>query len=423
MTDGVGRRTGEQLPLFSFFGRPVGRPAWEVWGLFAYAIPLAPIAVVFAAARERRAAAWVLAAWCGIFGGLALVQRRYGNDLGPAVAVAFAVALAAVARRAAPGLRIRSSLALLLACGIGLAMLAIPVWGHYRPMARSSLKALRGDFDGYDRATATVGGTLTRFMERVREASPETSGYFDVSDLPEYGIVANANLGHALQNVAHRPTPTDPFWAFIGRENWDRSFELLGSDSEERALELAGQLQARYVVTMSNSHPATLEGWLHHRDGLAFRDWPASQRFRLVTEADAGGVPLGLFRRKDRRTASDRAARPYKLFEIVDGAVVEARAEPGAEVWLTLALESPSGRSIRYEVRAVANSDGRARLRVPYATGESGDGIRVVAPDPYRVRVADCTIAVPVTNAQVYAGAVIAVSAGAAACGGSPPDA
>jgi dolichyl-diphosphooligosaccharide--protein glycosyltransferase len=270
----------------------------------------------------------------------------------------------------------------------------------------------------------TVGGTLTRFMERVREASPETSGYFDVSDLPEYGIVANANLGHAIQNVAHRPTPTDPFWAFIGKQNWDRSFELLGADSEARALELAEELRARYVVTMSSSDPTTLEGWLHHGDGLAFRDWPASQRLRLATEADIGGVPLtGLFRRKGGRTASDRTTPPYKLFEIVDGAVVEARVEPGAEVRLTLALESPAGRSIHYRASAVANSEGLARLRVPYATGESGDGIRVVAPGPYRLRVAECTIAVPVTGAQVRTGAVVAVSANADACSGSPPDA
>jgi hypothetical protein len=418
MTDEVGRKTGEQLPLFAFFGRPVGRPAWEIWGLFAYLIPLAPIAVVLVAAREKRAAAWALAAWCGFFGGLALVQRRYGNDLGPAVAVAFGFAIAAVARRAAAGFRI-PSLTPLIACGIGLAMLAIPVWGGYRPMARSSIRALRGDFDGHDRATATVGGTLTRFMERVREVSPETSGYFDVSDLPEYGIVANANLGHALQNVAHRPTPTDPFWAFIGRENWDRSFALLGAGSEARALELAVQLRAGYVVTMSHADPTTLEGWLHHGDGLAWRNWPVSQRFRLVTEADPGGVPLtGLFRREGR-PGFDRTRVPYKLFEIVAGAVVEARAEPGAEVSLTLAVESASGRSLDYEAKAVANSSGLARLRVPYATDEFGDEIRVVAPGRYQLRIADCTIAVPVSDAEVRTGAVVVVSASADACGGA----
>jgi hypothetical protein len=170
---------------------------------------------------------------------------------------------------------------------------------------------------------------------------------------------------------------------------------------------------------MSSATPTTLEGWLHHGDGLAFRDWPASQRLRLVAEADPGGVPLmGLFRRKGR-PRFDRTLVPYKLFEIVDGAVVEARAEPGTEVSLTLALESASGRRLDYEAKAVASSSGIARLRVPYATDESRDGIRVVAPGRYRVRVADCTIAVPVSDAQVRAGAVVVVSASADACGGS----
>ena len=429
MTDGVGRRTGEQLPLFSLFGRRPGRPAWEIWGLFAYVIALAPVALVLSAPRDRRPAAWVLAAWCTVFGGLALVQRRYGNDLGPAVAVAFAVTLAELSRRAASKFQSRACLAPVLACGIGLVMLAPPVWGQYRRLALNSVKALRGGNDGYDRASVTVAGTLTRFMQLVRRASPETSGYFNVRDLPEYGIVAHANLGHSLQNIARRPTPTDPFWAFIGRENWNRSFQLLEADSEARALELALQLRARYVVTMSSSDPRTLEGWLHHRDGLAARGWAASQHFRLIAEADAGGVPLvGLFQRKGRRrSALARNTIPYKLFEIVNAAVLEVSAEPGAEVQLRLSLESPTGRSLRYQARAVAGPEGLARLRVPYSTDgaadEPADGIRVFASDLYQVRVADCTVAVPVTDGQVRTGAVIVVPANADACRNSPPDA
>jgi len=301
-------------------------------------------------------------------------------------------------------------------------ILAPPIAKNYWPLARHSLRALLHGDEGRDRMTDTVAGTLTRFMERVRRASPETAGYFDVRQVPEYGIVAHANLGHALQNVARRPTPADPFWAFIGRENWDRSFRLLGADSEDRAIELAAQLRARYVVTMSSSDPTTLEGWLHHDDGLAARGWPASGHFRLVTEADAGGVPFeGLFRRTGRRTAFDRTTPPYKLFEIVDGASLEARTEPGATVEVELSIESPSGREIQYRATASSDAEGHARLRVPYATDLPPDRVRAFARGPYRLRVADCSVAVPVTDAQVRSGAVIPVAVGTDACPGSAP--
>ena len=74
MSDGVGLNTGEQLPLFSIFGRDAVRPVWEVWGLLGYAIPLLPFVVAWAAPRERRGPALVVAGWCAWFGALALVQ-------------------------------------------------------------------------------------------------------------------------------------------------------------------------------------------------------------------------------------------------------------------------------------------------------------------------------------------------------------
>ena len=53
---------------------------------------------------------------------------------------------------------------------------------------------------------------------------------------------------YPLVQRARRPTPADPFWAFIGQESWDRSRALLSAESEERALELSEALGARYVV-------------------------------------------------------------------------------------------------------------------------------------------------------------------------------
>ena len=181
MTDAVGSRTGEQLPLFSVLGRPSGRPAWEVWGFLAYLLPLAPVGAVLGARRERRAAAWVVAGWSALFGVLAIVQRRYGNDLGAAAAVGFALLLAWTAPRLAARAGLRPAL---VACVLGLLALAPPLLGPLRQQAGSSVRALRGEYRAANRALSTIAGTLTRFLQIVERVTPTTSGYTSTSELP-----------------------------------------------------------------------------------------------------------------------------------------------------------------------------------------------------------------------------------------------
>ena len=410
MSDGVGLRTGEQLPLFAIFGRATGRPVWQVWGLFGYLIPVLPFAVLWACPKETRAIGWVVAAWCFWFGALALVQRRYGNDLGPAAAVGFAIVIAAVGRRLAAWAG-GSRLAVVSACvGIGLVLLAPPIALQMAPRLGSALRVWRGELAGRDRALLTVAGSLTRFMQRVRRVTPETSGSFDIRQAPEYGVVAHANLGHAIQNVARRPTPTDPFWAFIGLENWNAAFQLLGASSESRAVALARQLKARYVITFSSADPDTVEGWLHHADGTAVVRFPASENFRLVAEGPERGVHFARSFQLSGQRVTGPATLPYKLFERVEGAMLEVRATEGEVVIVTLRLASPSGRRIDYESNATAGADGVARLRVPYATGPPLHEEAVASEGPYRVRIGDEVHAVAVSEADVQEGRVVVLS-------------
>lgn len=387
MSDGVGQRTGEQLPLFAVFGRVTGRPVWEVWGLLGYAIPVLPFAVLWACPKEKRALGWVVAGWCLWFGGLALVQRRYGNDLAPAAAVGFALVIAAVGRRVGAALG-GSRLAVVSACtAIGLVLLAPPIAVQTWPRLGNGFRVWRGDLAGRDPALLSVAGSLTRFMQLVRRVTPETSGYFDPAVAPEYGVVADPNLGHAIQNVARRPTPTDPFWAFIGEENWDAAFRLLAASSEAEAVALARKLSARYVITTSSASPETFEGWLHHADGTRSGAWPASEHFRLVAEGPLGGVHFARsFQVQEGRRVTGPGTPPYKLFERVEGAVLEVLAAAGEEVIVTLRLATPGGRRIDYEAKGTAGSDGVARMRVPYATGTPESEEAVATEGPYRVR-------------------------------------
>jgi dolichyl-diphosphooligosaccharide--protein glycosyltransferase len=392
MGDGVGARTAEQFPLFSMFGRRAGGNALHVWGYFAYLLPLAPLGPwLFARRPECRAQALAIGAWALFLGALAFSQRRYGNDAAAAVAISLALWGAAVVRLLRARLRLRDSLAAALVAAFALALFAPPITDLYTPWARRSYAKLSG-VPGYDRAPLpTAAWSLHRFARSVRAVTPETSAYLaDPSEsgvAPEYGVVSHANLGHALQWVARRPTPTDPFWAYIGPQNWERAFGLLAARSEARALELAAELRARFVVTVPGGNPGTLTERLHEGDGLRDKGTPRLARFRLVTEGPKDGVPLAAI--FDHSPASTSSI-PYKLFEIVKGAVLVVSASPGSLVEASVGLVTPAQRTLRYVARAKAGEDGRARLRVPYsnaAPSGSDDALRVRVDRRWRVRV------------------------------------
>jgi hypothetical protein len=145
------------------------------------------------------------------------------------------------------------------------------------------------------------------------------------------------------------------------------------------------------------------------------------RHFRLVTEGPAGGRPLGdLF-------GFPRPADvvPYKLFEIVPGAVLEVRGAPGAPVLASVEVRTPTGRRFEYEAQASVADDGVARLRVPYATAASATPTRALG--PWRVAVDGAEFAVDVSEADVLEGRSVPVSArgprepAATSSAGEPP--
>jgi len=412
MTDHAGAVTGEQSPLFALFGRQPGSPAVLAWGYLAYLIPLAPLATLAWLCRRdleegARPGLVVLAGWGAYFGLLALLQRRYGNDFGPVSALLFALAawggsrwlLGRLRSSAAASAAVPAIAALLL---VGL--LVVPIRRVYAPRAVSSWAALSQPGWPGEAAHQSVAATLTRFMREVRQVTPPTSGYLEDGPIPEYGIIAHANIGHALQYGARQATATDPFWEYIGPENWERSFAFLAARDEDRALELAAALRARFIVTMPDAEPGTVVSRLHHSEGSHDGALPALGRFRLVTEAPVGGRSIGeIFSPQPPGTV------PYRLFEIVPGAELEVRAAPGSDVVATLSLLTDGGRKRVYRNAERAGADGRARLVLPYATERV---YPTRARGPYRVRVAGEDHALHVSDAQVRAGERIVLDLG-----------
>jgi hypothetical protein len=113
---------------------------------------------------------------------------------------------------------------------------------------------------------------------------------------------------------------------------------------------------------------ASIFAALQQFDGSAFRVagdggrvWtPAAERHRLVYEWIA-------------RPTNPESQYRFKVFEVVAGARIVGRAEPGEEVRAQLRFETRQGRRGLYHARTVVPEDGVYSLRVPFANGPADD--------------------------------------------------
>jgi hypothetical protein len=238
----------------------------------------------------------------------------------------------------------------------------------------------------------------------VRHATPETSGWLDARGFPEYGVLNSSSIGHALHYVARRASASDGLLDSLDPENFAAAERFFEVRSEAAALAIAERLRARYVITMffPGKQPHAVATRLHRHDGVG--PGRRLRRFRLVTEGPTGGRPLGdLF-------GFPRPADvvPYKLFEIVPGALLEVQGRPGTPVLASLEIGTPSGRRFAYTAQASVAADGLARLRVPYATARTTPAHALGL---WRVEVGGEVRRVDVSEADVLEGRRVSVPA------------
>jgi asparagine N-glycosylation enzyme membrane subunit Stt3 len=402
-TDVWGTANPEQQSLFLFSG---GTSWAEVlFGYLGYLVPVLPVYLAWRARRDARSAPLVLlACWTASFGALAILQTRFANDLAPVASVGFALLLGDAGAWLARRLRLPGR-AGAVAVGLGAVLLALPLAREYGPRLRDTLAHLGGAGAGSDRALRSPGGTLLRFAQTVRAATPETSGFLDADARPEYGILSDPSLGHVLHYAARRATPSDNFGAYFP-QGLMATLRVLLALPEEPALATLRELQVRYVVTgwQPAYRPDSLLYRLHELDGLEAGGHRALSRFRLVAEGPAGGVPLGAI------LAGADASRllPYKLFEVVEGALLEIELEPGARAVASAEVITASGRRFRYSARGVADASGTARIRVPYASeGPPGSARTRTA---WRIEAGGQRRCVEVSEQAVRSGAVVRVA-------------
>jgi dolichyl-diphosphooligosaccharide--protein glycosyltransferase len=238
-------RNAEQQPLFA--ASPGKLPATGLFGWYAFLIPLAPLLVALRSrGRHPPEVLLVMLAWTTVLGALTLGQVRYAMDFAVVGSVVFAWTLAGLHARLAPRLPGSGRVAAALTLAAGLILLG-PALAIHAGMLENVLK--RPPSFGLVSSNEVLWG----FAERVRHATPETSGFLEPDAAPEYGLLVPPTLGHSFVYGARRPVPANNFGPYLDAEKYDRATAFYLVFSEAEAVAIAERLRARYVVTQLRS--------------------------------------------------------------------------------------------------------------------------------------------------------------------------
>lgn len=370
-------QVGESAPLLSNGGGVDFGIAELRLSRFVYVFPLA--LGLLAWSERARPEVRLLVVWVAGLALFTLLQRRFFNtfSVGLALVMGWSLVqahgwLAARLPRAglAPPLGVAAAL-------LALFLLAPSLATHATP-ARNALRALRGEpLLAY--ATPLRNPVLVETAAWLRAHTPPTSGFLDVRERPEYGVLSTWTEGHVLEYVGRRPTVVDNFGDDLGEENFRLAYEYLRARSEAEGAAVLDRLGVRYVVAPAvRSTGPTRGGGLSLAARLYLQDGAGLGRHRLIYESTGWPDP--------------ESPAVYKIFEYVRGARVHGRAPAGARVRASLPYRTPRGRTGVFRASAVADARGRFVLRLPYATEGAPPALRTapayrVEADGIRTRV------------------------------------
>lgn len=232
-------------------------------------------------------------------------------------------------------------------------------------------------------------------LEWLRQKTPVTSYWANPVQPPEYGVLARWSFSAHIYQVAQRPALSTAFgWETHG---FYQEAGFWVTEEEATALRIARESKIRYVVVravhgLKTDYDLVVQGQergalpanivapefrpkktMHTRlmqgDGsmmtLGDDMLPALESFRIVYE---GNYLLT----KEDGTPTDLSY--YKVFEVVNGAVITGKVARADSVILALELQTTRQRTMTYLSRVYADRDGTFKVRVPYATtGLQGD--------------------------------------------------
>ncbi|MEE3329428.1 MAG: STT3 domain-containing protein [Myxococcota bacterium] len=289
---------------------------------------------------EERAGVLVFGSWA--FGILlaAFFQKRFAHSASLAAALLYAWGLRSLltrmARHGAPR-----------AAGVAAAaVLLLALAPALRLHAETLRASLRGEFT-----------TSNHSKQRLLDAADWLRTH---AGEPATGVLAPWHLGHPLLYVSGLPMVVGNFGDDIGAANFERHLEYFRA-TETRGARILDSVRTRFVVVESIPLKTRNEmgpRMMHRR--LTVPELRDLERHRLRYASLPDGRPSG--------TAS------YRIFELVDGAIVEGRAAPGATVAARMRVGRNQIALANASVTTTAGADGRYALRLAQAGSDALSG-------------------------------------------------
>lgn len=311
--------------------------------------------------------------------------------------------------QAAQQARFAESLALPLAVLLG--------WGLERLCEWRSIPKLAALVGGVVLAGLANGPSTLKTLERTADGKPDPQeqelpanlGSFratrwiakNTPTAGDYSVMADWSAGHLIEWSARRPSVATNFGSYVGEDSFRDPARFFMEEDPRAAEALLRKRRSRYVLVPSNlpdnlnslverSSPEKRDRWIQSgTEGQVTKTWFHTMGARLMFDGTvfmSDDVPQLNFLRlvyassiidggRQLRNPQDRSPGAW-VWEHVEGAQVTRTGTPGEELRVEIQLAYPRARrNLRWVGTAIANDQGVATLRVPYATSSSnGDG-------------------------------------------------
>lgn len=384
----------ESAPLFA------GDAGWLRATMFLSGfVFVVPLSIPYLAWKSRHQPDQLLMiGWASAFLIATLLQWRFMNTYSIAHCLIIAIVIDSCRQALAPRLTTRLRAWCAVACAaliIGIAFY-VPL-NSYRSHFENVARSLRGH-DTPPVGTLLHASFVTAAARFLRDHSPP------IEDAP-YSVLGPWGDGHILKYVAERPVVQDNFGDDVAPQNFQRAEEYFAARDESSALTIISPMRTRFVLVRATGSGHS-RGYTHD-----------SQFTRLYHLKGSSGNPIGpggrrypaveaLHRhRLVYRSPPLRAGgkEPYcMLFEVVEGAELVGRANPGADVRLSLGVEPRAGGRFDYVVSTRANAAGVYTARLPYSNASATPDVRIAS--HYKIRSGQQSRTVSIPEAAVLEG-------------------
>ena len=366
----------------------------EIRRLLGDAIWLLPIAwawMVWRALRRREEALLPLVLTVSLFAIQAATQARFADALSAPAALAIGVAVArhSGCANSVPGSKRLS--ASMVAFGLALVPFAIgfaqrntliPIWSRWNAVGLEPSPA--------PPRSVAVRGVLEWLRKNGRPNEPKGA------------VLANWNLGHAIEWGADHPSVATNFGSYVGFDSYADPGRCLLAEEDSTAEAILLARSARFVL-LTSGWPNALPDMIRaaaperrqryveergERTGRLLPDWFKTLGARLMVAGSRTAEPpppedhpdfLRLIHASPESNKRPMLAghgvvsSPFAwIWEHVPGAQLVAYATPGTPFSVSLTVElGLADVRLSYVKRTTAGADGIARLRIPYSTRTS----------------------------------------------------